>query len=231
MTSPLFILGASGHGREVAATAELLGGRDQAWIVDGFLDDSMATPGVAVGALPVKGTLGYLSDRPARLLLGVGYPETKLRVLRRVPPECQDWPLLVHPSAVVGPRVRIERGAFVQAGCVLTCDIVIGEFATINCGVTINHDVRIERLSTLSPGAHVGGNVSIGEGAFIGIGASVRQGVVVGDWSVIGAGAAVVSDVAPNTVVAGVPARVLEIRSVGWQDAHRPPESAPGPLS
>ena len=46
----------------------------------------------------------------------------------------------------------------------------------------------------------------------VGANAVVLEGVEVGDNAVVGAGAVVTKDVAPNAVVAGVPARVLKIK-------------------
>ena len=51
--------------------------------------------------------------------------------------------------------------------------------------------------------------VRIGRGVWIAAGAMVLQGVEVGDDSVVAAGAVVTKDVAPRTLVAGVPARVV----------------------
>ncbi|MEX5726666.1 phosphonate metabolism protein (transferase hexapeptide repeat family) [Rhodovulum iodosum] len=54
--------------------------------------------------------------------------------------------------------------------------------------------------------------VRIGHDVWVGHGVTVLAGVTVGDGAVIGAGAVVARDVAPYTVVGGVPARVLKRR-------------------
>ncbi|MEM8630398.1 MAG: DapH/DapD/GlmU-related protein [Pseudomonadota bacterium] len=54
--------------------------------------------------------------------------------------------------------------------------------------------------------------VTIGHDVWIGHGATITAGVTVGDGAVIGAGAVVTRDVAPYTIVGGVPARELKRR-------------------
>jgi acetyltransferase-like isoleucine patch superfamily enzyme len=49
-------------------------------------------------------------------------------------------------------------------------------------------------------------------GASIGSGAVIMGGVTIGEGALIGAGAVVTHDVGPNTVVAGVPARLMRQR-------------------
>jgi phosphonate metabolism protein (transferase hexapeptide repeat family) len=73
-----------------------------------------------------------------------------------------------------------------------------------------------------------GNRVTIGHDVWIGHGATVLPGVSIGNGAVIGAGAVVAKDVAPYTIVGGVPAKLIRERfpahiadgmqNLGWWD-------------
>ena len=50
----------------------------------------------------------------------------------------------------------------------------------------------------------------MGKGASVGSSATILCGVTIGDGAIVGAGAVVTKDVPPNSVVAGVPAKVIK---------------------
>jgi acetyltransferase-like isoleucine patch superfamily enzyme len=70
--------------------------------------------------------------------------------------------------------------------------------------ISENHVVAVADRKTLIPAA-----VVIRKNAWIGAGAIILPGVTVGENSVVAAGALVNKDIPPNTVVAGVPAKVI----------------------
>ncbi len=55
-----------------------------------------------------------------------------------------------------------------------------------------------------------GKNIHIGKNVWIGSHATVTQGVTIGDGAIVAAGAVVTKDVPANTVVGGVPAKVIK---------------------
>ena len=67
------------------------------------------------------------------------------------------------------------------------------------------------RQAPLVPFAQRGGTV-IGNDVWVGAKVFIRQGVTIGDGAILAAGAVVVADVAPYSVVGGVPARVIRQR-------------------
>ena len=57
-----------------------------------------------------------------------------------------------------------------------------------------------------------GNSVTIGHDVWIGHGVTITAGVTIGNGAVVGAGAVVTKDVAPYTIVGGVPARFIKRR-------------------
>jgi acetyltransferase-like isoleucine patch superfamily enzyme len=67
------------------------------------------------------------------------------------------------------------------------------------------HPLAPESRQSLIPG-----HIHIKKNAWIGAGATILPGVTVGENSVVAAGAVVSKDVPDNTVVGGIPAKVLK---------------------
>lgn len=108
----------------------------------------------------------------------------------------------IHPAAVIGRRLFIDHGM----------GVVIGETAEIGDDVLLYHGVTLGGTSS-RPGRR---HPRIGDGVVIGAGATVLGAVTIAAGARVGAQAVVLTDVAPDVTVVGVPAQVV---AVGETDA------------
>ena len=101
----------------------------------------------------------------------------------------------------VFPNSSIARGT---AG-----DTVLADWVRVGNHVYIGNMVSIGEGTTICSAADISARVRIGERCWIAPRAAIRQGLSVGSDATVGTGAVVVSDVAADTIVVGVPARTL----------------------
>ena len=111
----------------------------------------------------------------------------------------------------IGARVWIGAQCFIDGR-----NLIIGDDVGIGPGVRIlgsAHTGELLSLPVIATDLMIA-PVRIGQGADIGVGAILLPGVTIGEGAIVGAGAVVNRDVAPGTIVAGVPARLLRQRDM-----------------
>ena len=109
-----------------------------------------------------------------------------------------------------GKNIKISKNVFINFDCVFLDfgGITIGDnvlLAPKVCLLTESHPISaMDRHSiTAKP-------IVIKNNAWIGANATILQGVTIGENSIVAAGAIVSEDVADNTIVGGVPARLIK---------------------
>ena len=113
----------------------------------------------------------------------------------------------IQKNAVVGKRCKISSHTFICEGVTIEDRVFVGHSVTfINDlyprATTATGDLQTEIDWKVEP-------TRVKTGASIGSGATILSNVVIGEHAIVGAGSVVTRDVAPHTVVAGNPARVL----------------------
>lgn len=214
----IIIFGAGGLARELLELLRDMNRVEPRWEILGFVDDDVSLHGTTRNDLPVLGGCQWLVESGEKpfAVLGVGSPVAKRRISRALRDHVSGFPTLVHPTVVDSRYVEYGEGVVVTAGTVLTANIEVGDFATLNLLTTVGHDCRIGSFVTLSPSVNLSGRVTIGDGCDIGTGAKVVPGLSIGEWSTVGAGAVVARDLPANCTAVGVPAKVIKERESGW---------------
>ena len=110
--------------------------------------------------------------------------------------------VVVMPGTKIGNNVKIQNNVSIYEGVVLEDDVFCGPSCVFtNVATPRSHVSRKGEYQT----------TLVRRGASIGANATVVCGVTLGEFAFIGAGAVVTSDVLPNALMLGVPAR-----RVGW---------------
>ena len=143
--------------------------------------------------------------------------------------------VFVEPYATLPFRAFADMGAYSYVVGSIQGDIGIGRYCSIAANVQLMGDSHpMERLSThpltyhpvfeeiaredygrdflVEPYSVADAPVTIGNDVWIGEGVLIAQGVTIGDGAVVAARSVVTKDVAPYTIVGGVPARPIRKR-------------------
>lgn len=114
-----------------------------------------------------------------------------------------------HPSSSVATDAQLGDGAQVLMNAAVGARCLLGDYCIVNTSSSVDHECCIGAGCHIGPGATLAGLVTLGENVFIGAGATILPRIVIGDNSVVGAGAVVTHDVPDQSIVCGVPAKVM----------------------
>jgi sugar O-acyltransferase (sialic acid O-acetyltransferase NeuD family) len=207
------IIGAGGHGREVAEILQHQARNGDNLEVVGFVDDDQTLRGKKAGGLPVLGDWRWFEgvDRTeVGVICAVGSPNICKLLTDRANGLGLSLVSAISPQALISPSAHFGKGVTIFPNVVVNTEVKIADSCILNVNVTVSHDTMIGRYCNINPAVNLAGNVIVGEGCYVGMGAKVIQGISIGDWSVVGAGAVVVRDIPGSVTAVGVPARIIK---------------------
>ena len=116
-------------------------------------------------------------------------------------------------SIIIGSNVSMSKN--VMIGGADGGEVIIGNDVMIGPNVVLrasDHTFTNRELAMNKQG-HSGGRIIIGDDVWIGANATITRNVSIGPHSIVGAGSVVTKDVAPYSVVGGVPSKLLKYRT------------------
>ena len=209
----LVFLGAGGTARDVLSLVEDLNRDQERYRCVALLDDDKKLWGREVQGVPITGPLADVKRFDSAQFVNTLGSSRNYRCRYDVPARLglstKRFETLIHPTAVLSSSATVGEGTIILPHVVLLSDVTVGDQVLILAGSILNHDDRIGDYAILASAVNLSGAVEIGSCSYIGSGACLILGIRVGENALVGMGSVVLKNVAPSTVVAGNPARLL----------------------
>lgn len=203
----LIICGIGCHALEMAEIVERINRVTATWNLLGFFSEKNAYEkhqGLILNGYPVLGTIESLEKFPnAALAPGYGFKDAF---------PMERAATIIDPTTFVSRSAKIGKACVIYPSCYIGYNAVLGNRIFSLSGSVINHDDVLGDDVCLCSNVTLAGNLHVEAGVYMGQASTVRQHLRIGKDSFIGMGAVVVSDVPPNVVMVGNPARKLKDR-------------------
>lgn len=219
------ILGAGNHARETFWHANQIHERycSRAYSRFVFVDDVTDTTEVVLDGRrwPVEKHWEFSKyaegSGPLGFIVGFAEPKGKMNLVKKaLAAGLTPLPSVVHRSALIqDPSCEIGVGGLIGPGCILTTNVRLGDFVTLNLNVSVSHDCHLMDYANCAPRVALAGNVVLNQGVSLGIGSVVREKVHIAPFVSSGAQACIVKSITTEGItVVGVPAKPL-VRAMG----------------
>lgn len=212
----IFLFGASDHCKYTIDIIE----KEGKYRIMGVFDKKLS-PGDIFYSYNVLGYIDNLLDLSNLLntkkgIVAIGDNFTRMKLANEIKTIIQDFEFVnaIHPSVIIGKNTKLGNGCVFMAGVIINNDCFIGDHVFLATKSSVDHDSIISNYSSLSPGVTTGGRVTIGECTAIGIGATILHYRIIGSNCVIGGNSLINKDVHDNSVVYGVPGKIIRMREI-----------------
>lgn len=144
-----------------------------------------------------------------RFVLAIGNMDARKRTVEAITDKGGELLTLIHPTAYVAPTAKLEDGVLVYPFACVSNNAHLKIATKLNYYASVGHDTRLGMYCLLAPYATVNGFGTLHDEVYLSTHATVAPQVTVGTRSKISANSAAMKDVPANSIVFGVPGRVV----------------------
>lgn len=211
------IFGAGGFGREVACLIGLINSNQDKplWNIIGFFDDDVELKGKSNEYGVVLGGRKELNERktPLDIVIAIGNPKVVKLVAESICNPLIDFPNIIAPNVVWLDKdnVSLGKGNVICSGCLISCNVKIGNFNILNGFIPVGHDAIIGNYNVIMPSCNISGGVVLEECNFMGVKSVVLQYIKIGKNVRIGAGSILMKKPKDGFLYIGAPALKMDV--------------------
>ena len=204
----LGIYGSGGLGREVLELSKIIN-KNNRWVNIVFIDDVNKGKCNGIERYSFVEFIDKFDPEDTEVIIGIGEPALREVLYEKVIENNFSLATLIHPDVVIPEDSTIGKGAVVNLGNYISCNVIIEDNTFLQQYVVIGHDAVVKKHSVISAFVSIAGHCAIGKSTYIGMHVPVKETITIGDNVIVGMGASVLRDI-PNDVIAlGNPARAM----------------------
>ena len=208
----MIIVGAKGFAKEILEVLHQKNELENLYFYDDVSNDAQELLYNCFKILRTKeSAIEILKSVDSKFSIGVGNPTLRYSLVKKFTKWGGEFTSIISPKAQIGHYgSNIGTGVNIMTGVIITNDVQIADGVLINLNCTVGHDSIIERFSEISPGVHISGRCRIGSFCNIGTGVVLLPDITLGQNVVVGAGSVVTKDIEKNSLVVGIPGRIIK---------------------
>jgi sugar O-acyltransferase (sialic acid O-acetyltransferase NeuD family) len=208
----MLIVGAKGFAKEVLEVIHQLNDLENLVFYDDLND---AVPDKLFGQFPVLKNLhevtNYFKTIDNRFTIGIGNPVLRKYIYDKFIALGGEFTSTISPLASIGSYdVHLSFGINILPGVILSNSTELGKGCIVYYNSIITHDCKIGDFVEISPSVTVLGRCTIDSYSQIGANATILPDIKIGKNVIVGAGSVVTKDVQDNSMVVGVPGKIIK---------------------
>ena len=203
----LYIIGASGLGREMECWLELIPKEQRYWTVKGYIDlNENALDNYPSDYKILGDQKTFTFPKNSMVIIAIAKPEFREKIFTLMKKMGVEIMTHISPNTIIGKSCKIGEGSIICPNSIITTNVEIGKCVFINSSAGIGHDVKIDDFTSIMANVNISGNCKIGKRVFMGSKSTVIPGKTIKDNVIVGAGSVVINNIKKPCTVFGNPA-------------------------